>query len=384
MPLAASNEAIGAASDLLKVQLAAWSGIGAVTVGRPEDASKAAAPGGSLNLFLYRVGIDASLRNRPLDTGLAPPVWLVLYYLLTAFEGEDSDSIAAHKLLGRGMLALNAMSVIKPGPASLALSSSPDPLRITFDEADVEMLSKIMQGSEEKYRISAAFQVRPVLLAPVNEPPGYALPVKTVGKPLPPPQRYEGVAVLPGLGPQLHAIAPERFSAGQAFVLDGDDMAGYDQIMVGGSSYPATATADGGLSAVIPLADTIAAGIYPVCLARTLPDGHLLRSNALAAHLLPRLTAVNLAGPLTPVAGKLSGQFVVHGSQLGGPGGGIYAALYHQGKAQLLLEPLAGGSATTLTFAVGAAQALPAAPDYRVILRVNGVQALESPVLSWT
>jgi hypothetical protein len=161
-------------------------------------------------------------------------------------------------------------------------------------------------------------------------------------------------------------------------------MAGYDQIMVGASSYPATATADGGLSAAIPLADTIAAGIYPVCLARTLPDGHLFRSNALAAQLLPRLTSVNLAGPLTPVSGKLSGQFVVHGSQLGGPGGGIYAALYRQGKAQLLLEPLAGGSDTTLSFAVGAAQALPAAPDYRVILRVNGVQALESPVLSWT
>lgn len=384
MSLAASNEAIGAVSDLLKVQLAAWTGISAVAVGRPEDASKAAAAGGSFNLFLYRVGIDASLRNRPLDAGQAPPVWLVLYYLVTAFEGQDSDSIAAHKLLGRGMLALNAMSVIKPDPTNPALSSSPDPLRITFDEADVEMLSKIMQGSEEKYRISAAFQVRPVMLAPVNEPSGYALPVKTIGKPLPPPQLYEGVTVLPSLGPQLHTIAPERFSAGQAFVVYGDDMAGYDQIMVGAFSYPATATADGGLSATIPLVDTIAGGIYPVCLARTLPDGHTLSSNALAAHLLPRFTAVNLSGPLTPVGGKFSGQFVVHGSQLGGPKGGIYAALFRQGKSQLLLEPLAGGSNTTLTFAVSATLALPADPNYRVILRVNGVQALDSPVLSWT
>lgn len=384
MSLAASNEAIGAVTDLLRVQLASRSGISAVAVGRPEDASKAATPGGSLNLFLYRVGIDASLRNRPLDPGQAPPVWLVLYYLLTAFEGQDSDSIAAHRLLGRGMLALNAMSITRPGPTNLALSSSPDPLHITFDEADVEMLSRIMQGSEEKYRISAAFQVRPVMLAPANEPPGYALPVKTIGQPLPPPRHYEGATVLPGLGPQLHAIAPERFSAGQAFVLYGDDMAGYDRIMVGASSYPATATADGGLSATIPLGDTIAAGIYPVCLARTLPDGHTLSSNALAGHLLPRVTAVNLAGPLTPVGGRLAGQFVVHGSQLGGPGGGIYAALYREGEARLLLEPVAGGSDTTLSFAVGTAQAQPAAPDYRVILRVNGVQALESPVLNWT
>lgn len=384
MSLAASSEAIGAVSELLKVQIASWTGINAVTVNRPEDASKAASAGGSFNLFLYRVGIDGNLRNRPLDPGQSPPVWLVLYYLLTAFDGQESDTIAAHKLLSRGMLALNAMGVIKPDPTIAALSSSPDPLRVTFDEADVEMLSKIMQGSEEKYRISAAFQVRPVMLAPVNEPPSYALPVKSIGKPLPAPQMYEGVTVLPSMGPQIREIEPERFSAGQAFVLYGDDLAGYDQIMVGATSYPATGTADGGLTTTIPLVDTIAAGIYPVCAARTLPDGHTLTSNAVAGQLLPRVTGANLAGPLTPVAGKLSGQFVIHGTQLGGPKAAIYAALYRQGKSQVLLEPIAGGSDTTLTFTVSDAQALPADPAYRVILRVNGVQALDAPVLSWT
>lgn len=384
MSLAASSEAIGAVSDLLKVQIASRTGINAVAVGRPEDASDAGATGGSFNLFLYRVGIDANLRNRPLDAGQAPPVWLVLYYLLTAFDGADSDSIAAHKLLGRGMLALNGMSVIQPDPTNAALSSSPDPLRITFDEADVEMLSKIMQGSEEKYRISAAFQIRPVMLAPMDTPPAYALPVKTIGKPLPPPQMYEGVTALPSLGPRLSAIEPERISAGQAFVLRGVDLAGYDQIMVGASVYPTTPTADGGLSTTIPLADPITAGAYPVCVARTLPDGHTLSSNALAGHLVPRITTVSVPVPLTLVSGKLFGQFVVNGAQLGGPDAAIYAALYLNGKAQLLLEPLPGGSATSLTFAVSDVQALVPNPNYRVILRVNGEQALDSPVLSWT
>ena len=384
MSLAASSEAIGAVSDLLKVRLASLTGINAIAVGRPEDASKAAAAGGSFNLFLYRVAIDANLRNRPLDAGQAPPVWLVLHYLLTAFDAQDSDSIAAHKLLSRGMLALNAMSIIRPDPAMAALSSSPDPLHLTFDEADVEVLSKVMQGSEEKYRLSAAFQVRPVMLAPANEPPSYALPVKTIGKPLPPPRLYEGVTALPSMGPQLRSIEPERFSAGQPLTLQGDDLAGYDQIMVGAISYPATATADGGLATTIPLVDTIAAGIYPVCVARTLPDGHTLTSNAVAGQLLPRVTGVNLSGPLTPVSGKLSGQFVVHGTQLGAPQAAIYAALYRQGKSALLLEPMAGGTDTTLTFVVSDAQALPADPNCRLILRVNGVQALDSPVLSWT
>lgn len=384
MSLAASSEAIGAVSELLKVQLAARTGINAVTVGRPEDASKAAAGGASFNFFLYRIGIDGNLRNRPLDAGQAPPVWLVLHYLLTALEGPDSDSIAAHKLLSRGMLALNGMSVIRPDATNTILSSNPDPLRLSFDEADVELLSKVMQGNDEKYRVSAAFQVRPVLLAPTDMPPSYALPVLTIGKPLPPPQMYEGASVLPSLGAQLGAIEPERFSAGQPFVLRGTDLAGYDQIQVGASSYPATATADGGLMVTIPLADPIIAGTYPVAVARTLPDGHTLSSNAVAGHLLPRVTGATLAGPLNSVLGKLSGSFNVQGSQLGGPNAAIYAALVLHGRSQLLLEPLPGGSATALSFTVSDRQALDPDLGYRVILRVNGEQALASPVLNWT
>ena len=384
MSLIASQEAIGAVSNLLKAQLAVRTGINAVSVGRPEDASKAAATGSSFNLFLYQVGIDGHLRNRPLDAGQAPPVWLVLYYLLTAFDGAESDSINAHKLLGRGMVALNAMNMLRPDASNAALGSNPDPLRITFDEADVELLSKIMPGSEEKYRISAAFQVRPVMLASTETPPAYAPPVKTIGQPLPAPRRYEGVTVLPSMGAQLSAIEPERFSAGQAIELSGTDLAGYDQILIGASSYPATVMANGKLSATIPAADIISAGAYPVCVARTLPDGHTLSSNALAGHLLPRVGSVNLAAPLTPILGKLTGSFVVHGSQLGGPDAAIYAALYLHGQARLLLEPQPGGTDTTLTFEVGDHQALPPDPDYRVILRVNGEQALDVPVLSWT
>lgn len=386
MSLAASSEAIGAVSELLKVQLAAKTGISAVAVGRPEDASKAASAGGggSFNLFLYRIAMDSNLRNRPLDAGQVPPVWLVLHYLLTAFDGQESDSINAHKLLSRGLSALNGLSSIRPDATLTALTSSPDPLRLSFDEADVELLSKIMQGSDEKYRVSAAFQVRPVMVAATDAPPAYALPVKTIGLPLPPPQNYEGVSVLPSLGAQLSAIEPERFSAGQAFVLRGTDLAGYDQIFVGANGYPASTTADGALSATIPLADTISAGSYPVCVARTLPGAHLQSSNAMAGHLLPLLVSVNLAGPLTPVLGKLSGSFVVQGSQFGGPNGAIYVALFLNGKARLLLEPQPGGSATTLTFTVSDAQALPPDSQYRVILRVNGEQALNSPPVNWT
>jgi len=246
------------------------------------------------------------------------------------------------------------------------------------------MLSKVMQGSDEKYRVSAAFQVRPVMLASTDAAPTYALPVLTIGPALPPPQLYTGVSVLPGMGPRISAIEPERFAAGQPFVLRGSDLAGCDQVFVGATAYPATPTADGGLGATIPLADTNAAGTYPVCAARTLPDGHLFSSNALAGHLLPRITGVALDGPLVPQLGKLSGSFTITGSQLGGPLSAAYAALYLDGQARLLLEPVPGGTSTALGFSVSDVQALPPDPAYRVILRVNGEQALDTPTLAWT
>ena len=158
MSIAASNEAIGAVSELLKVQLAAATGIGSVAIGRPEDASKAADGGGSFNLFLYRVAFDGQLRNWPLDAGQTPPVWLTLHYLLTAFDGNDSDSAAAHKLLSRGMLALNALNIIRPSAAITSLSSNPDPLRVSFDEADVDCSRRSCRGRTRSFASPRRFK----------------------------------------------------------------------------------------------------------------------------------------------------------------------------------------------------------------------------------
>jgi len=82
--------------------------------------------------------------------------------------------------------------------------------------------------------------------------------------------------------------------------------------------------------------------------------------------------------------GKLAGSFTVTGSQLGGPLSAAYAALYLDGQARLLLEPQPAGTPTSLSFTVSDAHALPPDPNYRVILRVNGEQALDTPLLAWT
>ncbi|HET9701876.1 MAG TPA: Pvc16 family protein, partial [Burkholderiales bacterium] len=85
MALSDSLEAIGAVSELLQTRLQAATKV-SVDVGRPESA--AAGSGRKLNLFLYRLGHDGSLRNVSLDRGQEPPLWLTLHYLLTAFEDK--------------------------------------------------------------------------------------------------------------------------------------------------------------------------------------------------------------------------------------------------------------------------------------------------------
>ena len=91
MSLLDSQEAIGAVTELLRTRVSMRLNNLAVVVGRPEAATNST--GRKLNLFLYRIGFDGSLRNIPLDSGQQPPLWLVLHYLVTAFdENKESDS----------------------------------------------------------------------------------------------------------------------------------------------------------------------------------------------------------------------------------------------------------------------------------------------------
>src|SRR5450756_1627185 len=119
MAFSDSFDAIGAVSELLQTQLMAAAKV-TVDIGRPETA--AGESGRKLNLFLYRIGFDASLRNYPLDPGQDAPLWLVLYYLVTASEEKESDSIAAHKLLGKGLAALQGLNFIRPQATDIALA----------------------------------------------------------------------------------------------------------------------------------------------------------------------------------------------------------------------------------------------------------------------
>lgn len=374
MALRDTHEAIGAVTDVLRSQLMLKLGI-VVDVGRPETA--ATTDGEKLNIFLYQIDFDPHLRNIPLDEGQPEPLWLALRYLLTAIDEKESESIKAHRLLGRGLAAIQALNYISPETTVAALADNPEPLKLTFDSADVELLSKIMQGSDEKYRLSAAFQVRPIMIVP-QTPPAYAPVVLTVG----PPGR-EGVSVVPSLGARLFALTPERFQVGQTLRLGGEDIFGnVHKLALGPMELPLAADASGLLTAVIPPAAVISPGAYPLHVFRTLVSGRRLASNSILGHLLPKLDTA-AAGPLTPQAGgNLSGTLTLAGSCLGGPDDQIFVGFYRDGKVALVGEPAGIAAQNSLTVTVPPAEALPPGV-YILILRVNGEQAIRSPEVSW-
>jgi len=381
MPLADTPEAIGAVTDLVRGRLSARLNSLNVSVGRPQTAASSGS-GPKLNLFLYRVAVDGHLRNTPLDEGQPAPLWMVLHYLLTAFDtGRDSDSIDAHRLLGRGLGALQEINFLRPPATATALTDNPEPLKVSFDEADADLLSKIMQGSEEQYRVSAAFQVRPVLIAP-DATPSYAPLVLSVGPPATP-----GVVVLPTLGAVLDSLEPERFEAGAELTLTGTDLAGYTEVWIGAQSFPALSGPDRTLTTTVPLATTLSARAYPVYVARVLPSGRRVSSNAVLGHLAPTVTGAAIVGTLanagTVADPLLHGTLALNGRRLGGPDDAVFVGFYLDGDTRLMLEATGSAAQTSLSVTVPAADALPPG-HYRIILRVNGEQAVHSPEVNWT
>lgn len=374
MALVNSQQAIGAVSDLLSSRLTSLTSANTVDVGRPEQASSVAGP--KFNLFLYQIDVDGHMRNQALDRGQADPLWLVLRYLLTAFDtGSESDTVAAHQLLGEGMLALHELNFLEPSTPEL--SDNPEPLKITFDSADSELLSKVLQGTDVQYRISAAFQIRPVMIAP-SVAPRYTLPVRTVG-----PPGSEGVALLPTLGARLTSVTPERFTAGTVITVTGRDVNdAITDVRIGNETYAVTSASEGRVTTTVPLTTALSAGNYTLCVSRTLVSGMVLCSDSLAVQLLPEVVSAT-PGVLTSSAGMVSGDLTIAGTRLGGPDDAVFVAFYRDGDVALMLEATGAIAQTSLVVSVTIDDAI-AAGNYFIIVRVNGVQAVDAPQVVWS
>ncbi|SFO68877.1 Protein of unknown function [Variovorax sp. OK605] len=389
MALVDSGRAIGAVTRLLQDHLIRR-GFD-VSIGKPEDAASNNA-NAKLNLFLYETGFDPHLRNHALHTGQPAPLWLVLKYLLTAFDRvEDSDSADAHELLGRGLGALHELNflaldaAVAPAVAQ-ALENNPEPLKLSFDDSGVELLSKIMQGTDERYRLSVAFEMRPVMIVPGTDPASSLLvgvnyettPNTIIGG--------EGVQVdvQPTLGPSLDRVEPDAFEAGDSFTLFGDDLNGSDLeavldgvvLTVTGRRPDRMQVRAEGSPAVTPVADgtVISAGEHPLIVRRRLSPTRTRSSNLVAARLLPTLTGAAMAG----------GDLTLSGNLLGTDADDVIVALLRNGVAVRQFDTVIASGAPAAppwqrTLTVPGVAAAVGAGVYRVVLRVNGQQARSSP-----
>lgn len=384
MSLADSGRAIGAVTRLLQDHLIRR-GFD-VDIGKPEDAaSNDTTP--KLKLFLYETAFDSALRNHALRDGEPAPFWLVLKYLLTAFDaGESSDTAAAHDLLGRGISALHELNYLRLDPlvapaVRLALEHNPEPLKLSFDESGVDLLSKIMQGTDERYRLSVAFQVRPVMIVPGALPRSALLvgvdyttsPETIVGR--------DGVHVdvIPELSATLHRVEPDRFEAGEALTVFGDDIAGSDiEVVLGDVVLQVVerrvdrlvVSAEGSPGTPIASGTTLSAGELPLVARRRLSPTRVRSSNLLAARLLPTLSSAAVVG----------GDLVLGGVLLGSDTDDVIVVLVGDadGRSVRMFDTFTGSADQTALTVAGADAAVPAGA-YRVILRVNNQQAKASP-----
>lgn len=391
MALADSGRAIGAVTRLLQDHLIRRGF--EVTVGKPEKAADTNTAA-KVNLFLYETSFDPSLRNLSLRDGEPPPMWLVLKYLLTAFDdSEESDSAAAHELLGRGLSALQELNYLRldalvAPDVQLALENNPEPLKLTFDESSVDLLSKIMQGTDERYRLSVPFQMRPIMIVPGHEPLSSLLvgvdyttmPQTIIGE--------DGIdiTVMPSLGPRLQRVEPQAFEVGAQIDLFGDDLNSDDLEVVLGDvvltpvvrlpdRLRATVEGDPGGNPQGPIASgtTLSSGELPLIVRRRLSPTRTRSSNLLAARLLPTVSTAAL------VAGNL----VLTGLLLGDDNDDVVVSLYRpsDGVTVRTFDAVTTASDQQTLTVAGVAAAAPAG-SYRVILRVNNQQAKVSPAVT--
>jgi hypothetical protein len=382
VPLADSSRAIGAVTGLLAGRLELLTGDN-VTIGRPEPPSTNGGGLGNprLNLFLYESVLDPNLRNTPLDEGQDAPLWLTLRYLMTPFdENGESDTAGAYRVLGEGLRALQSLAVLPVTglqPEDLAaLDPNPQQLRVTMNEAPATLLSSLMQGTDEKYRFSMCFEVRPLMIAPAA-PPAYSLLVGVDYTGAPGTiAADDGIAlsVEPTLGPVIDRVEPPSFMAGDPPVrVDGVDLdLGNLQVRLGPVLLPLSlaagrATFDPARSVLTGTA--ISAGSHALTVVRTLSTGRLRASNIAVVNLLPELSAASVT------AGKLD----LQGFHLGTVKDDAIVALYRDGATVRSYDDIKDAAGPAQTHRTVALNPAPAAGTYRVLLRVNGQQARQSP-----
>ena len=121
-------------------------------------------------------------------------------------------------------------------------------------------------------------------------------------------------------------------------------------------------------------ANKLSAGQWPITVGQPLPSGRTRKSNVLLGKLLPGITA---APGFTPDGDY--GFITLTGKLLGGLEDVITMALYQEGTVVKVYDDLEGSIMQQSLKVTIPGTDKPTSGTYRIILRVNGQQAKQSP-----
>jgi len=130
-----------------------------------------------ISLWLYRVGRDADLLNRPPER-ISPTQFrrsslpVCLYYLVTPLVAKPEDR---QTLLGRVLQLLNDHTQLLGADLQNSLAGSTDEFRVNLETLTLEELTRVWFSLSEPYDLSVSYEVQIVTIdsddEPVEEPP---------------------------------------------------------------------------------------------------------------------------------------------------------------------------------------------------------------------
>jgi Pvc16 N-terminal domain len=403
-------QGIGAVSATLRTllkdraELPAGSGTVLFTVGPPRsEAGDGTAEKARVNLFLYRVTENGSLKNQELPGRASsngyghPPLSVDLHYLLTAYgstavDEDFVDETRAHHLLGSAMRVLHDYPVVTDDLRTVrapvgqpildtALLGEFERVKLSLDQISLEDLSKVWTALTLPYRASAAYKINVVQIES-RRPTRSARPVGE------PPAAGPRVAVVPMRRPRIRVLAvrrptdppdrerPQAYARiGDTLVIHGSGLGG-ERTHVTIGSFDATAAiasaVEDRLTLVLPDDPALQPGGLPVQIRVDAPGvaAPLAGSNVAVFSLVPRVDDVVFrTGPK---------RLRVTGARLFAPDSESVA---------ILGDRLVASAAYTTSRTDEIAFRLPngvAAGTYSLRVRVNGAESIDDRTVTIT
>jgi hypothetical protein len=375
-------------TQLLQAAVDANTGINANVTAHPPDTARKGVQDNQINLFLYRISIDAAWRNqdppsiRPGETG-QPPLPLVLSYLVTTY-GEGDQEILAHRLLGIAMAAMHDRPLLSRAQigrlvgdaAGSGLDEQVQRVRITPDPRPQDEISRMWATFGTGYRLSVSYDAAVVLIdsgRPVETPmpvlmrgPGDTGPLATLA-PFPQLTAVQPPARQPAARPaDVLTIAGERLDAVTGITLSHP---------LGNAPLTLTPQASGTGNLTVQLPDPVPlpAGVATAVATFDIGTAETLTSNAVPIALAPRLA---ITAPVKVKLAKTGSATTITVTS---------AAEVMPGQSVALLvgsQLIAGASVKAATTTLAFSSTSLVSGTFPLRLRVDGVDSIPVAVVS--